>query len=154
MLFSDIQNPTYVVWAFAFQLVLIAFFALRRLNLDLAVKYGWVIYALSLPSIVVSIQQINAGNSWTFWVGGFIYLAWSVLGFLVEYVLNLTWRSPIVLRIFVPYVGLYLATVMFYWWPLGEIHKGYWYGAALLFVLSTILNVTSHRKQIHSGTTS
>jgi hypothetical protein len=35
-------------------------------------------------------------------------------------------------------------TVMFYWWPLGEISKYLWFGAAFLFVISTFLNITSH----------
>ncbi len=44
-----------------------------------------------------------------------------------------------------PYVFLYLATVMFYWWPLALVSKPLWYVYAFLFMISTILNVTSHR---------
>ena len=144
MFFSKISNRVYVIWAFTFQFVLVVFFALRKLHFELAVKYGWIVYALSLAGLLVSIQQINRGERWSFWIGGFFYLAWGILGFSVEYILNLTWRAPIAWEIFIPYIGLYLATVMFYWWPLGEIHQSYWYGAAFLFIISTILNITSH----------
>lgn len=144
MFFSEIQNPVYVIWTFVFQLVLVGFFAARRLNYLWAVRHGWIVYALSLVGVFVSIQQISRGESWGFWIGGLIYLAWGILGISVEYILELPWRTPIVWKIFIPYVGLYLATVMFYWWPLGEINEGYWYAAAFLFVISTILNITSH----------
>lgn len=52
-----------------------------------------------------------------------LFLIWAVFGFLVEYLFTLSWRSPVNWKIFIPYVGLYLATIMFYWWPLGEINK-------------------------------
>jgi hypothetical protein len=42
-------------------------------------------------------------------------------------------------------VLLYLATVLFYWWPLAIIYKLLWVAQALLFVISTTLNVTSHK---------
>ena len=43
-----------------------------------------------------------------------------------------------------PYVTLYLVTLMFYWWPLGLLGRPLWYAFGALFVMSTILNVTSH----------
>jgi hypothetical protein len=43
-----------------------------------------------------------------------------------------------------PYVFLYLATVMFYWWPLGLLSRPLWIIYAVLFVIATILNITSH----------
>jgi hypothetical protein len=44
----------------------------------------------------------------------------------------------------VPYVLLYLGTVMFYWWPLGLLSRPLWIAYAVLFVIGTGLNVTSH----------
>lgn len=144
MFFLELQNPVYVLWAFTFQFILLIFFAMRKANFKLASKYGWIVYALSLVGFVVSIQQINRGESWTFWVGGLIYLVWGVFGIIIEYMKQMSWRTPIVWKLFIPYVILYLTTVMFYWWPLGEINKAYWYGGAILFVINTILNITSH----------
>ena len=43
-----------------------------------------------------------------------------------------------------PYVTLYLSTVMFYWWPLGLIDRRLWFAFLALFIISTILNITSH----------
>jgi hypothetical protein len=64
---------------------------------------------------------------------------------MVEYVGEIEWRNPIRWPVFGPYVFLYLATVMFYWWPLALVSKPLWYVYAVLFSASTILNVTSHR---------
>ncbi|MCZ7546792.1 MAG: hypothetical protein M5R40_26195 [Anaerolineae bacterium] len=76
---------------------------------------------------------------------GFIYLIWAVFGFAVEYVQGIEWRNPIRWSIFGPYVVLYLATVMLYWWPVGLIRRPLWYVYAGLFVVSTILNAISHK---------
>ena len=43
-----------------------------------------------------------------------------------------------------PYVTLYLVTVMFYWWPLGLLSRPLWFVFAVLFVIGSILNITSH----------
>lgn len=104
MQFSEIDNPVFIIWAFCFQLVLIAHFAIRKINFNIAIQYGWIVYALSIVGLIVSIHQLNQGKSWTFWVGGFIFLVWASLGFGVEYVFEIPWRAPINWRIFIPYV--------------------------------------------------
>lgn len=135
-----------VVSAFLFQIVLIIHFALRKWHFDLAMRYGWIVYALSVPAATVSVLFLLGGKPWSLWLGGFIYLIWATLGYTVEYVKNIQWRNPIRWSIFAPYIFLYLATVMFYWWPLALISRPLWYMYAVLFVISTILNVTSHNE--------
>lgn len=136
----------FVVTAFLFQVVLIIHFALRKWSFDSAMKYGWIVYALSLPAAIVSVILLLGGETWSLWLGGFIYLVWAIYGYTVEYVRKIEWRNPIRWPVFGPYVFLYLATVMFYWWPLGLISRPLWYLYAFLFLLSTILNVTSHKR--------
>jgi len=41
-------------------------------------------------------------------------------------------------------VFLYLGTTMFYWWPLFRLSLPLWVGFTVLYVVGTILNVTSH----------
>ena len=84
-------------------------------------------------------------EAWSFWLGGFLYLAWGIFGYVVEYLKKIEWRSPIRWSIFGPYVLLYLSTCMFFWFPLALIWKPLWYLYAVLFIVSTILNVTSHQ---------
>ncbi len=137
----------FVAWAFLFQLILIIHFAFRKWNFDLAMHYGWIVYALSIPAAAISIILLMNGQSWYQWLGGFIYLIWAAYGYWVEYVRQIQWRSPIRWSFLGPYVSLYLATVMFYWWPLALIYKPLWYAYAVLFVASTILNISSHQSK-------
>lgn len=136
----------FVVWAFLFQITLIVHFTLRKWVFDIALKYGWIVYALSIPAAAISIILLLNGKTWSLWLGGFIYLVWATFGFSVEYVQKIEWRTPIRRSIFAPYVTLYLATIMFYWWPLGLISRSLWYVYAVLFIISTVLNVTSHKQ--------
>ena len=135
----------FVIAAFLFQIVLIIHFALRKWHFDVAMRYGWIVYALSVPAATVSVLILLGGKPWSLWLGGFIYLIWATLGYTVEYVKGIQWRNPVRWSIFAPYVLLYLATVMFYWWPVGLVSRPLWYVYAALFAVSTILNITSHR---------
>lgn len=136
----------FVIWAFLFQAVLIAHFSLRKWAFDRYIrKSGWLVYAMSIPAVVVSLILLVGGMTWSLWIGGFIYLVWAVYGYSVEYVRRIQWRNPIRWPIFGPYVFLYLATIMFYWWPLGSLSRLLWYVYAVSFVISTALNITSHR---------
>lgn len=94
----------------------------------------------------MSVVLIVGKQPWWMVIGGFLYLAWAIYGYVVEYRKGIERRSPIRWSIFGPYITLYLATVMFYWWPLVRIWKPLWYAAGGLFLISTALNVTSHRK--------
>ena len=141
----DNLDPLFVICAFLIQVVLILHFALRKWRFDFAVRYGWLVYALGLPLAGVSVLLLLGGKTWSLWLGGFLYLIWAIFGYIVEYVRKIEWRTPIRGAIFGPYILLYLAMLMFYWFPLALIAKPLWYAYALLFVASTLLNVTSHK---------
>jgi hypothetical protein len=136
----------YVVTAFLFQIILILHFALRKWSFVVAMRYGPIVYALSIPAALVSLWLLLGGMEWSFWLSGLLYLVWGIFGYIVEYVRKVEWRSPIRWSIFVPYIFLYLATVMFYWFPLALIWKPLWYLYGILFVISTMLNITSHQR--------
>jgi len=141
----DKLDRLFVVWAFIFQIVLIVHFALRKPFFEsYTVKFGWVVYALCIPAVVISLLLMRAGKNWTFWLGGFLFLIYAIFGYWVDFVAQVPWRNPIQLSIAVPYVFLYLATVMFYWWPLWDLSRTLWFVYTILFVIATILNVTSH----------
>ncbi|MFC1588300.1 hypothetical protein ACFL54_08315 [Planctomycetota bacterium] len=141
----DQRETLFVAWAFLFQIILIAHFSLRKWSFDFCLEYGWIVYALSVPAVVLSVYLLLGGKEWSFWLGGFIYLTWAVLGYTIEYTLEIKWRNPIYWPIFGPYVLLYLSTVMFYWWPLALIRRPLWFVYALMFIISTILNIISHK---------
>lgn len=141
----DALDRLFVVWAFFFQVVLIAHFALRKPFFEsYTLKFGWIVYALSIPAAVISIVLLLGGKTWSFWLGGFLFLAFAAYGYWVDYMKGIQWRSPLLLSVMFPYVFLYLSTVMFYWWPLGILSRRLWIAYAVLFVIATVLNVTSH----------
>jgi hypothetical protein len=141
----DNLDKLFIAWAFFFQVVLLAHFALRKwLFESYTLKYGWLVYTLCIPAAVISIVLLLRGKSWFFWLGGFLCLVYSSYGFWIDYIKHIQWRNPITLSILIPYVFLYLSTVMFYWWPLGQYSRTLWVVYAILFVIATFLNITSH----------
>ena len=141
----DNLDKLFVVWAFVLQIALIVHFAIRKTFFEsYTVKYGWIIYALYIPAVVISVILLRGGKSWSFWLGGFLFLLFAIFGYWIDYVAQIPFRNPLRLSILFPYAFLYLATVMFYWWPLGLLSRPLWFVYAVLFVIATILNVTSH----------
>ena len=141
----DSLDLLFATTAFLFQIVLIAHFALRKWRFPLAAHYGPIVYALSIPASGVSLWLLLQGKGIWFILGGFVYLAWAVFGYTVEYRMGIRWRNPPRWPIWGPYVLLYLATVMLYWWPVGLLSRTLWYVYAILFLISTWLNITSHK---------
>lgn len=146
----DWLDLLFIGWAFFFQISLIAFFALRKAHLAQALRWGPLVYALGIPALGVSLVLLWGGKSWPLWLGGFLCLIWAVFGYTVEYVRGIQWREPPVWAIYIPYLFLYLATIMFYWWPLATLARPLWAAYAILFVISTGLNVASHRGSIRA----
>jgi len=135
----------FVLWAFFYQIVLIIHFAVRKRFFEsYTLKYGWLVYALCIPGVIISMILLLGGKSWSFWLGGILLLIFSLYGYYVDYIKKIEWRNPIKKSIFLPYVFWYLATIMFYWWPLALISKPLWFVYAVLYVIATVLNIRSH----------
>lgn len=143
---SDLDrfDNLFVFSAFFIQIVLLIFFALRKWMFDTAMQVGWIVYALAVPALIISVLLLMNGKSWFLWLGGFLYTTWAILGYIVDVARPVAWRSPVYWPVFIPYVMLYLSTMMFYWFPLGSLSRPLWFVYAVLFVISTILNITSH----------
>jgi hypothetical protein len=102
------------------------------------------VYALSIPAVAISLGLLLGGKSWNLWLGGFLFVVYAAYGYWTDYVLHVQWRSPFRPAIGLPYVLLYLSTVMFYWWPLGTLSRPLWFAYAILFAIASVLNITSH----------
>ena len=141
----DQLDLMFVVWAFLYQIVLIIHFSIRKRYFEsYTMKYGWIVYALAIPGLLISVILFVGGKSWSFWLGGLLLLVFSIYGYYIDYIKKIQWRKPLNKSVMFPYVFWYLATIMFYWWPLALISKPLWYGYAVLFVIATFLNVRSH----------
>jgi hypothetical protein len=141
----DRYERRFVFTAFFIQIVLLGFFALRKWKFDTAMQFGWIVYALAVPAVIVSVVLLVGGKPWHLWLAGFLYAAWAMFGYVVDIARPAGWRSPIFWPVFIPYVLLYVSSLMFYWWPLGNIQRPLWFVYAVLFGISTILNISSHR---------
>jgi len=141
----DPLDTLFVFWAFFLQIVLIIHFAIRKpLYESYTINYGWLVYALCFPSAVISLVILFGGKSWSFWLGGFLFIAFAAYGYWIDYVKRINWRKPLRKDIMFPYVTLYLGTIMFYWWPLGLLSRPLWIAFGILFLIGSVLNLTSH----------
>lgn len=141
----DSFDILFIVWAFLFQVILIIHFSIRKKYFEsYTQRFGWLVYALSIPAVLISILLIINEKSWSFWLGGFLFLIFAIFGYWVEYVKKINWRTPIQWPIFIPYIILYLVTIMFYWWSLALLYRPLWYVYAALFIIATYLNIRSH----------
>lgn len=141
----DQLDSLFISFAFFFQLALIVHFAVRRAAFERAIRYGRFVYALGIPALMLSVVQIGAGKPWYLWLAGVLCATWAAFGYVVEYKRQIEWRSPILWPVFGPYITLYLATNMFYWWPLARFSQPLWLAYGFLFVVATVLNIASHR---------
>ena len=68
---DDLDNLEilFVVWAFLFQCILILYFALRKWKVSTAMQYGWTVYAMSIPAVLVSVFLLASGMEVSFWLG-------------------------------------------------------------------------------------
>jgi hypothetical protein len=142
------SEALFATTALLIQALLVAYFALRTWAFDAAMDLGWIVYALAVPALVVSIFLIRDRQPWYLWIAGFLYAAWAAYGYYVDIASPVDWRSPILWPVFLPYVVLYIATQMYYWFPLGRLPRPtgrrLWFVYAALFVVSTGLNLASH----------
>jgi hypothetical protein len=71
----DNLDKLFVVWAFLLQIILIVHFAARKPFFEsYTVKYGWIVYALCIPAAIISMILLRGGKSWSFWLGGFLFI--------------------------------------------------------------------------------
>ena len=141
----DKLDSLFVFWSFFLQIILIIHFAVRkRFYEGYTKKFGWLVYALSIPAVVISLFLLTSGKSWSFWLGGFLFLVYAGFGYWIDYVKRIQWRNPIRKDIAFPYLTLYLGTILFYWWPLGIISRTLWFVYLVLFIIAMILNIRSH----------
>jgi len=112
----DQLDTTFVVWVFLVQIILIIHFAIRKRFFEIYTqKYGQLVYGLCLPAMIISLILLINGKSWSFWLGGFLFVLWAVFGYWIDYIKGINWRNPLRKDIMFPYVTLYLSTIMFYW---------------------------------------
>ena len=80
----DLLDRLFIFAAFTYQIVLTVHFAMRKWRFETAIHYGWIVYALSIPAVLLSVAQWSGGKPWYFWLAGLLYLAVDSLDYVVE----------------------------------------------------------------------
>jgi hypothetical protein len=137
-------DTLFVIFAFALQIALIAFFITRTWAYATALDFGWIVYALALPALVVSLILLRAGRPWYQWLAGFAYTTFAIFGYVVDIAVPVSFRDPVYWPILLPYAVLYVGSLMFYWFPVGRLSRRLWFIYGGLYAVSTALNALSH----------
>jgi hypothetical protein len=132
-------------FAIVAQCLLVAYFLDRRLKTGAADRYGWIVYAMGVPGLLLAVLFIVDGDTQRWWLGPLLFAIWSAYGFAVDNVLKRPWRGPVInWPVFIVYVALYTAAQVMLWIPLWFVHPVVWGVYAVLFGVSTGLNILGH----------
>ena len=58
----DRYDKLFVFTSFFIQIILLVFFALRKWKFDTAMRFGWIVYALAAPAVIVSLVLLIGGK--------------------------------------------------------------------------------------------
>jgi hypothetical protein len=135
----------FAAFGVASQALLLCFFAARRWQVELASRFGWLVYAFSVLGLLLGAWLLTDGQSWRLFVGPLLMGVWALLGLVIDIWRPREWRRPpMAWTVLLPYLALYFAAQMFMWWPLWNIELAAWVLFLLLFVPSTVLNIRGH----------
>lgn len=146
MIASEMFLAIYVAFAFLVQALLIVNFTLRNWKPEIERAYGWIIYALGVPSFILGILIWLDGQPWYFVVPPILYFVWAVVGYVVDIWRPIAWRRPPRWSIFVPYVGLFTSSLILFWVSMWYVGAVYWIVFGGMYILHTSLNIYSHRR--------
>jgi len=128
------------------QFVLILNFAARNGKPSLEREYGGVVYAMGVPAVILGMLFLVANQPWYVVTAPFLYWVWAAFGYYVDRYRPIEWRTPPRWSVFVPYVGLFVASQFSFWIPLWVVGLAYWMAYAALYSVNTGLNIYSHRR--------
>lgn len=139
-----VLQTLFAISALLIQTVLVLHFAALRWRPRWQQQWGWLVYAMSLPGLVLGALFWVNNQPWYYWLATLLFAAWAALGYTVDILHPVNWRMPVWLPVFIPYVTLYMAAQFAFWIPLWFIWKGYWIMYAVLYAINTVLNISSH----------
>jgi hypothetical protein len=143
---SELLLAFYVGFAFLVQTLLIINFTARNWKPEIERAYGWIIYALGAPSVILGALMYVEDQPWFFVVPPLLYFMWAVFGYFVDLWRPIAWRTPPRWSIFLPYVGLFAGSLILFWVSMWYVGLIYWIAFGVMYVIETILNIYSHRR--------
>ncbi len=156
MIKQDILQTAFVTFALVIQMMLIGSFAARNWKPSIEEKLGWLVYAMSLPALILGVLFLVNDQPWYYWTATLLFAIWAAFGYVVDIFRPVKWRNPPKWSVFIPYVILFVFSLLAFWVPLWFIRPGLWIVYAGLYATHTALNIYSHfqpRNNSRSGTT-
>jgi hypothetical protein len=141
---SNILPLVFVAFAFISQALLIFNFVTLKWKPAIQQKYGWIVYAAGLIAFLLGILFWVNKQAWYFWLAFALFTTWALFGYIIDILRPVNWREPIRWQIFIPYVILYIFAQFAFWIPLWFIGLEYWIIYAVLYTISTALNISTH----------
>jgi hypothetical protein len=122
-------------------------FATRPFAPELNPALGLVMAGLAIPATWALWTFVRLGAGWRLVVGPLAFDAFVVLMVLVDYLLDIEWRDPVVPAIQVPYLLLFFGAIILMGIPMFRIDRRRW----LLTVVTTALLLASMVYAISMG---
>ena len=122
-------------------------FATRPSAPEVNPALGLVIAALAIPATWALVVFIRVRAGWRFVAGPVVFDAFVVLMLLVDYVLDIEWRDPVVAAIQVPYLVLFFGSIVLMGIPMFRIDRRRW----LVTVITSVALVASMAYAIAMG---
>ena len=96
--------------------------------------------------LILGILFLAGDQPWYIVAAPLVNSIWAAFGYYVDTYRQIEWRSPPRWPVFIPYVGLFMASQFFFWIPLWYIGLEYWIAYGAMYFINTALNSYSHRK--------
>ena len=144
MFSQNAQQTLFVAFAFISQALLIFNFAAYKWKPNLQKKWGWIVYAFGWLALPLGLFFMASGAPRYSWLACGLFAAWAIFGYVVDILRPVNWRDPVRWQILVPYLILYISAQFAFWIPLWLFWPGYWMIFAVLYTISTVLNIFTH----------
>lgn len=135
----------FIVFGFASQLALLAFFASHLAKSPLEAPLGRVVYGLGLVALGLGGWLVLTGEPWHLALACGLYVAWAALGTWFDLVRPIQWREPPRWAVLAPYAALLVTALLAFWVPLWWVDRRLWFVFGVLYAAHTTLNALSHR---------
>ena len=96
---------------------------------------GYVIVALAVPAAIAMLAFIRARAGARHWIGPAAFLAFIALMIIVEYILQIEFRSPMRYDVLVPYLTLFFGSIFLMGVPIFRMDRRLWLVTAVTTVL-------------------
>ena len=138
-------KPVYFLLGLVNNLFLISIFLIRKNNLVLVHRYGWLYFLLAIPAMyaLVLVRQEHESTRYTIFL--VIFLAFLVIEFLYDWVFKIPFRETMDWRLLLPYVMLYISMnygFVVMTWKYDSVPRGI--VLLVLFVIQIVINIATH----------